>query len=126
MSIIANKNKVTNALIDYFDYEESSLLTILDEEVANPDALERGGYTGVTMGYLFKYVIPGCTEQLFIEVVNELIQRKIMAYIPCSDINKIVFEKYITDNDHYRGALFDKVTYKRTSESNYYIYDEEE
>jgi len=126
MSIIANKDKVTNALIDYFEYEESSLLPILDKEVANPDALERGGYTGVTMGYLFKYVIPGCTEELFIEVVNELIQRKIMAYIPCKDINKVVFEKYITDRGHYRGALFEKLSYERTSKSDYYIYDEEE
>jgi hypothetical protein len=116
---ITDEEQYINKLKDYFEYVDSSLLEIFDPEVANEDALERGGYTGVTAGYLFKYVIPGCSEDLFLKIINQLIEEKVVASIRCGDIGRDVFEKYISDDLHWRWLEDPEITKLHLYQSKY-------
>lgn len=97
-----NKENALELLFKYFKYEYSSLLEILD--IPSETAAKRGGYTGVTAGYLMTYVVPGITTDLFIECINELMSKQIVSKLRCSNINKLVFEKYFSDYDHFTNT----------------------
>lgn len=97
-----SKEKCLEKLSSYFEYKTSSLLQILD--TPSETAALRGGYTGVTAGYLLEHVVPEADESLFLECINELMSKNIVARISCSDIDRYVFEKYKSDYSHRRGV----------------------
>ena len=97
------KEEVLKKLNTYFEYKTDSLLEILD--TPSKTAAERGGYTGVTAGYLMKYVVPNINQALFIECIYELIESGVVATIYCGNIGKIVFEKYKSDYQHIRHPI---------------------
>lgn len=94
------KQEVLEKLYNYFEYKTSSLLEILD--TPSETAAVRGGYTGVTAGYLMKYVVPGIDKSTFLECINQLMDEKIVARLTCADISRLVFEKYHSDYGHSR------------------------
>lgn len=94
------KKKVLKKLIDYFKYETSSLLEILD--IPSEAAQERGGYTGVTIAYIQDYVVPNAEPSILIECINELLDDNFVAKIFCENIRRIVIEKHKSDQWHYR------------------------
>jgi hypothetical protein len=109
------KKTALKKLNTYFKYETSSLLQILD--IPSKAAAKRGGYTGVTAEYLLEYVVPGIDKSLFLECINELLTLKVVAYIRCNNINRIVFEKYISDYDHYRSNTCETISNYTLNES---------
>lgn len=97
-----SKEECLEKLSSYFEYKTSSLLQILD--TPHETAALRGGYTGVTAGYLMEYVVPETDESLFLKCINELMSKNIVARISCTNINRCVFEKYKSDDHHYRKS----------------------
>ena len=97
-----SKEECLEKLSSYFEYKTSSLLQILD--TPHETAALRGGYTGVTAGYLMEYVVPETDESLFLECINELMSKNIVARISCININRYVFEKYKSDDHHNRKS----------------------
>lgn len=78
---------------------KSKYLTILDE--GSDRARARGGYTGVTIEYLAKYV---CNTECFREValaLVKLLDHEIINSIYCGHINNIVFESFAHGHDDY-------------------------
>lgn len=97
-------------LMDYFDYSKnnSSLLEILDE--GSPDANKRGGYTGVTLNYVWKYILKEqLTKADTLEVLMDLIKEEQIASIFCGNIMNFVFEKYDSDYDHCRDSIEEQI-----------------
>ena len=100
------KEEILEKLSNYFEYKTSSLLEILD--TPSEAAVRRGGYTGVTAGYLMEYVVPGIDENLFVNCINILLDNKTIFRITCNIIDRVVFEKYNSDYKHprYNKELF--------------------
>lgn len=96
------KEQVLEKLTNYFEYTTNSLLEILD--IPSETARKRGGYTGVTAEYLMTYLCPNIDKDLFIECMNELLLDKIIARVHCSNIDRLVFEKYQSDYGHFRSS----------------------
>lgn len=119
-----SKEKCLEKLSSYFEYKTSSLLQILD--TPSETAALRGGYTGVTAGYLMEYVVPETDESLFLECINELMSKNIVARIFCTNINRDVFEKYKSDNNHYRKSndLFTVNDLKSSSKASAKSYED--
>jgi hypothetical protein len=97
-----DREECLEKLFNYFEYKTSSLLEILD--IPNKAAARRGGYTGVTASYLMEYVVPEANKSTFLECINELTSKNIVAKFFCTNISRVVFEKYISDYDHYRSS----------------------
>lgn len=96
------KEEVLEKLYNYFEYKTSSLLEILD--TPSITAAIRGGYTGVTAGYLMEYVVSGVDKSLFLECINQLMNENIVARLTCANIDRLVFEKYQSDYGHSRSG----------------------
>lgn len=119
-----SKEKCLEKLSSYFEYKTSSLLQILD--TPSETAALRGGYTGVTAGYLLEHVVPEADESLFLECINELMSKNIVARISCTNIDRYVFEKYKSDDHHYRksNGLFTVNDLKYSSKASAESYED--
>jgi hypothetical protein len=119
------KEEALEKLNNYFEYKTSSLLEILD--TPSNEAKKRGGYTGVSAGYLMEYVVPEIDVSLFLECINDLIREKIVAKIKCINIGRVVFEKYKSDYEHYRNYEEDQIiTHNDIIKSELYITNDKE
>jgi len=119
------KEEALEKLNSYFEYKTSSLLEILD--TPSNEAKKRGGYTGVSAGYLMEYVVPEIDVSLFLECINDLIREKIVAKIKCINIGRVVFEKYKSDYEHYRNYEEDQIiTHNDIIKSELYITNDKE
>jgi len=96
-----SKEEVLEKLNKYFKYDTNCLLEILD--IPSKTAAERGGYTGVTLSYLREYVVPKISLILLVECINELLRDEIISKIKCSNIDRVVIEKFKNDYRHYRS-----------------------
>lgn len=97
-------------LMDYFDYDKnnSSLLEILDE--GSTEANKRGGYTGVTLNYVWKHILKEkLTKKDTLDLLIDLIKGGHIASIFCGHIIKYVFEKYYSDYDHARDSIEEQI-----------------
>ena len=100
-NVVTNKQKIDR----YINSEDSYYLKILDEGSAR--AFARGGYTGVTIEYLAKYV---CNTECFREValaLVKLLDHEIINSIHCGQINNVVFEPFKHDHDAYANYVDD-------------------
>lgn len=94
-NVVSNKQKIDA----YINSKKSKYLTILDE--GSERAYARGGYTGVTIEYLAKFV---CNTECFREVaiaLVKLLDHEIINSIHCGHINNVVFESFAMGHDNY-------------------------
>lgn len=93
-------------IMNYFDYttNNSSLLEILDEGSESAD--KRGGYTGVTLTYVWKHVLKQLVskEDTF-NILIDLIKEEYIGSIFCNNIKNYVYEKYESDYNHDRYSI---------------------
>ena len=97
-------------IMDYFDYDKnnSSLLEILDE--GSIDAKARGGYTGVTLNYVWKHILKEkISKRYTLDLLTDLIRNQDITSIFCGNIRNYVFEKYHSDYDHSRYNIEEQI-----------------
>lgn len=111
-----NEQQALEKLEEYF--KGPGYLKILDSP--SPSARNRGGYLGVTMEYLEKYVVPGIEKRVLVNCINTLLENRTISNYKCYDIRELVFERC--------NHLLPHIEYPITLStiSRYYAHDEEE
>ncbi|MFW6225543.1 MAG: hypothetical protein ACOC3V_01125 [bacterium] len=92
-------------------FNSIGMLEVLDDS-------NRGFYSGVTIGYIKKYVLKDkYSIQEIGSVLKELVESFELRMLHCGDVNDVVFEPHFKQNPHY--------SYNMSITSNDFINPEE-